>query len=171
MRVQLALLQSAVAAMALMVAMIQWSGTLSFDYQRIIIRIVQPMLFSGLTMLGYLCTSNATAIVVFFVAVLAILLSVVWMRRLEDQRAARQLLQVAPGVDLDPDLEKELELELAQYRAARGKQRGSGDGDGDSSSGSSGKSENRDSEQPTTDVAADVVRPGSSDHQMHPSAQ
>jgi hypothetical protein len=75
------------------------------------------MLFSGLTMLCYFSTSSPGGFAVFSIGVLSIAGVVWWMRRSEDQQAAKHRQQVAPEAPLDAELEKELAASVAAAAA------------------------------------------------------
>jgi hypothetical protein len=166
MKVQMLGLRSLVTALATVVAIIQWSGTLSFDYQRIIIRIIQPLLFTGLTMLGYYCTSSAGGFALFAVGVLSVIATVAWMRYNGNKQAAMQLLQVAPAVELDPDVEEELEHELALHRASSVNKRG----DDSSSSSSEARYEHSDHDEVEQQHAnASTHVSGTRSHEVRPA--
>jgi hypothetical protein len=95
-------------ALATMTALVQWSGTLSFAYQRVFIRVIQPMVFSGLTMLCYLFTSVYGGYLLVAVSLLLAAGAVIWLRQSGNKEAAQQRQRIAQAVDEDNDLEQEL---------------------------------------------------------------
>jgi hypothetical protein len=86
----------------------QWSGTLHFGYQRILIRVTQPVLFSGLLMLGFLATESAVGLAALVLSLSALVaVGVVWMlchRRAEEVVLAK----ISPEDDVDALLEAEM---------------------------------------------------------------
>jgi hypothetical protein len=91
-----------------LVATFQWSGTLHFGYQRILIRVTQPVIFSGLLMLGYLATDSTTGLAALVLSLVALVaLVALWMvchRRAENVIQAK----ILPVDDVDALLEAEV---------------------------------------------------------------
>jgi hypothetical protein len=108
-----AVMTAAATTVAVLAAGVQWSGTLKFDYQRVVIRMVQPIVFSGLTMLCYFSTSSAGGFAVFCIVVCSVLGVVAYMRyRGRKLIVNKKIDPVVPIIDLEQALDTGLDVAL-----------------------------------------------------------
>jgi hypothetical protein len=142
------------AATTTVILALQWSGTLKFGYQRIIMRFVQPMLFCGMTMLGYYAFSSVGGTVAFVLLILAVVAAAIWASYFNNKsRRTAQTQIIVPADDVD----EELEAELTDLKKAM-KAGSSADSSDSSESSSSCSSSSSDSTSGTSNHSQVQVR-------------
>jgi hypothetical protein len=97
------------------VSALQWTGTLQFTYQRILIRFMQPMMISGLTMLGYYCITGAGDLIVLPVALVLAGAAAFGLYRMS-RRVEKQLAKIVPEEAMDDAVDMEIRKHLTSWR-------------------------------------------------------
>jgi hypothetical protein len=105
---KLAALQLIFATSTTVVLTLQWLGTFQFAYQRVIIRFIQPLLFTGLTLLCFFSASSFSALVAVILVGIGIFAALAWQQRVIALREAADAKVVVVSDDTDASVEHEL---------------------------------------------------------------
>jgi hypothetical protein len=95
------LFRAILATGAAVVLSMQWLGTLSFNVQRIVIRFVQPLVLSGLTLLWIFASSGTIALFTTVACTVAFVWAFLWRQRYLFRKEREQASRIVPLDDDD----------------------------------------------------------------------
>jgi hypothetical protein len=101
------LLRVILAVGVAVVLWMQWVGSLSFTMQRIVIRLMQPIITSGLSLLWLFATSSIPAFAATGAGTVAVALAILWRQHHMDVLERKSATKVVPACDGDIQGEEE----------------------------------------------------------------
>jgi hypothetical protein len=105
---KLAALRLIFATSATVVLTLKWLGTFQFAYQRVIIRFIQPLMFTGMTILCLFAVSSIRAFLAVIVIGTVLVGGLIWQQRVIALRETADVRVVVISDDSDADVVQEM---------------------------------------------------------------